>query len=104
MADILVNKSNRAVMIDGVLFIPNKHIPGMDAEALKAKFPRVREMMDKGEIVVITPAQAAKLALEDKPMDELKEIAKKNDIDISHLEEKEDVVAVIKAEKKSKKK
>ena len=104
MADILVNKSNRAVMIDGVLFIPNKHIPNMDAAALKAKFPRVKEMMDNGEIVVITPAQAAKLALEDKPMDELKEIAKKNDIDISKLDAKEDVVAVIKAEKKNKKK
>lgn len=104
MADILVNKSNRAVVIDGVLFIPNKHIPNMDAEALKAKFPRVKEMMDNNELVVITPAQAAKLALEDKPMDELKEIAKKNDIDISKLDAKEDVVAVIKAEKKSKKK
>ena len=104
MADILVNKSNRAVVIDGILFIPNKHIPNVDAEALKAKFPRVKEMMDSGEIVVITPAQAAKLALEDKPMDELKEIAKKNDIDISKLDTKEDVVAVIKAEKKTKKK
>ena len=104
MADILVNKSNRAVVIDGTLFIPNKHIPGMDAEALKAKYPRVKAMIESGEIVVVTPAEAAKTSLEEKPMDELQEIAKKEDIDVSQLTEKEEVVAVIKAEKGSKKK
>ena len=104
MADILVNKSNRAVMIDGVLFVPEKHIPGMDAEALADKFPRVQEMLDKGELVVITPEQARKTQLEEKAMDELKDIAKSENIDISKLKEKEEVVAVIKAEKKSKKK
>ena len=105
MGDILVNKSNRAVLIDGVLFVPGKHIPNMDAEDLKAKFPRVKEMMDNGEIVVITPEQARKTMLEEKPMDELKEIAKAENIDVSKLTEKEEVVAVIKAEKgKSKKK
>lgn len=104
MADILVNKSNRAVMIDGVLFVPEKHIPDMDAKALASKFPRVQEMMNKGELVVITPEQARKTQLEEKKMDELKDIAKAENIDISKLKEKEEVVAVIKAEKKSKRK
>lgn len=104
MADILVNKSNRAVIIDGTLFVPNKHIPNMDAKGLAAKFPRVKKMIEDGEIVVVTPEEAAKTSLEEKKMDELKEIAKKENIDIEKLNEKAEVVAVIKAEKRGKRK
>lgn len=99
MADIIVNKSNRAVIIDGVLFIPEKHIPNMDAEDLAAKYPRVKAMFDAKELVVITPAEAKKTSLEEKPMNELRDIAKQNKIDVEQLTEKEEVVAVIKAAK-----
>lgn len=104
MADILVNKSNRAVVIDGTLFVPNKHIPNQNVAALEAKFPRVKAMIESGELAVVTPAEAARTSLDEKPMDELKEIAKKEDIDVSELTEKEEVVAVLKAEKGAKKK
>lgn len=100
MADILVNKSNRAVLIDGILFIPSKPIPVKDAEALKKKFPRVKAMIEAGEIAVVTPQEAAKTSLEEKPMDELKEIAKSENINVDGLTEKADVVAVLKEESK----
>lgn len=104
MADILVNKSNRAVVVDGTLFVPGKHIPNQDVAALTAKYPRVKAMIESGEMAVVTPEEAARTRLEEKPMDELQAIAKKEDIDVSELTEKEEVVAVLKAEKSAKKK
>lgn len=97
---ILLNHTEHAIMLGDVLLIPAKpcKVPGT-LKSLKDKYPALADYITDGEVESITSAaaQQALSDLEAKTIDELKQYAANNNVDLSGKATKDDIVAAIKA-------
>lgn len=87
-------------MLGDVLLIPAKpcKVPGT-LKSLKDKYPALADYITDGAVKSITSvaAQQALSDLEAKTIDELKQYAANNNVDLSGKDTKDDIVAAIKA-------
>lgn len=97
---ILLNHTEHAIMLGDVLLIPAKpcKVPGT-LKSLKDKYPALADYITAGAVESITSAaaQQALSDLEAKTIDELKQYAANNNVDLAGKTNKDDIVAAIKA-------
>lgn len=97
---ILLNHTEHAIVLGDVLLIPAKPCKVLGTlKSLKDKYPALVDYITDGAIESITSAaaQQALSDLEAKTIDELKQYASNNNVDLSGKTTKDDIVAAIKA-------
>ncbi len=102
---ILRNNTAHIIIVGGTMLIPGRVTPDVDDEKLGGLYPELKQMINKGDISVITTAQAKAIEadFEERSIADLKDYAKEHGINIDGLKKKADIVAVIKAEDKGRK-
>ena len=94
----LLNKTARVIFAGGYMLVPARPIDVSNFDGLVKKVPRIAEMVESGEIVKISEAQAKKLEMdfEKENLDTLKKTAKEKGLDISKARTKQDYIDLLK--------
>lgn len=94
----LLNKTARVIFAGGYMIVPARPIDVSNFEDLVKKVPRVAEMVEKGELVKISEAQAKKMEIdfEKENLDTLKKAAKEKGLDTSKARTKQDYIDLLK--------
>lgn len=98
----IVNKSSRAVIYDSTMLVPM--IPcevRESSEDLKKLYPDLKAMFDNDTLEILSEeqAQAAITELNKQTVEQLKAYAAEQNIDITGLAKKDEIIAAIEAAK-----
>ena len=69
----LVNKTNRAIAVDGLMLVPGKAQQVKDVKKLTAKYPRLAELFETGDIVEAESKTVDTKVTEEKKSEETEE-------------------------------
>ncbi len=99
---ILLNTTQHAIVYGSILLIPAKPVEVEENEVeLKEKYPALRRALENGTLKAVTKTQAerAEKALTANTIEELKQFAENNNIDLTGLTKKDDIIDAIKKAK-----
>ena len=99
---ILLNKSSRAVIYGSTMLVPAIPCEVQESsEDLKKLYPGLKQMFDDKSLVIVNEKQAdeATQTLNKQTIEQLKSYASEQNIDITGLTKKDEIIATIEAAK-----